>query len=208
MSEISTGHLQFIESYLTDTSSLAQAISARDIDAVIQHLYDAWKRDATVFTAGNGGSASTATHLAADLNKYTSSKADHRFKALCLNDNITLVSALTNDDGWDNVYSYQLESFMREGDVLVAVSVHGGSGGDNAGEWSQNLLKAARVVKERNGKLLALVGFDGGVLHKVADASVLVPADSTPQVEGFHLVLTHLIAARLKQAIGDQDQRI
>jgi len=201
-------HLQFIDSYLADVGSVTQAISHRDIDAVIQHLYEAWKHDVTVFIAGNGGSASTASHFAADLNKYTSSKADHRFKALCLNDDIALVSALTNDDGWDNVYSYQLESFMREGDVLVAISVHGSSGGDNAGEWSQNLLKAARVVKEKNGKLLALVGFDGGVLRKIADASVLVPANSTPQVEGFHLVLSHLISARLKEAIGDQDERI
>lgn len=201
-------HLQFIDSYLNDVGSVAQAISHSDIDAVIQHLYESWQRDAIVFTAGNGGSASTASHLAADLNKYTSSKADHRFTALCLNDNLPLISALTNDDGWDNVYSYQLEGFMREGAVLVAISVHGGSGSDNAGEWSQNLLKAARVVKEKNGSLLALVGFDGGVLRKIADASVLVPANSTPQVEGFHLVLTHLICARLKQAIGDQDQRI
>jgi len=208
MSETATGHLRFIEGYLSEARGLAQGISPRDIDAIIQVLNDAWMRDATVFTAGNGGSASTASHFAADLNKYTSSKADHRFRALCLNDNVTLVSALTNDDGWDNVYSYQLDSFMREGDVLVAFSVHGGSGGDNAGEWSQNLLKAARVVKEKNGRLLAFVGFDGGVLHKIADASVLVPANSTPQVEGFHLVLTHLIAARLKQAIGDQDQRV
>src|SRR5690242_3594544 len=114
MSEISTGHLDFIESYLAEAGGLAQVISPFDIDAVIQGLHDAWKSDATVFTAGNGGSASTASHFAADLNKYASSKADHRFRALCLNDNITLVSALTNDDGWDNVYSYQLESFMRE----------------------------------------------------------------------------------------------
>jgi D-sedoheptulose 7-phosphate isomerase len=201
-------HIRFIDSYLADAGTVAQTISHHDIDAVIQHLHEAWQRDATVFIAGNGGSASTATHFAADLNKYTSSQADHRFKALCLNDNIPLVSALTNDDGWDNVFSYQLDSFMREGDVFVGISVHGGSGGDNAGEWSQNLLKAARVVKEKNGKLLALVGFDGGVLRKIAEASILVPADSTPQVEGFHLVLTHLICARLKQAIGDQDKRI
>jgi D-sedoheptulose 7-phosphate isomerase len=200
--------LQFIDSYLNDVGGVAQAISQPDIDAVIQRLYDAWERDATVFVAGNGGSASTATHFAADLNKYTSSKAEHRFRALCLNDNIPLVSALTNDDGWDDIFSYQLESFMGEGDVLVGISVHGGSGGDNAGEWSQNLLKAARVAKEKNGTILALVGFDGGVLRKIADASVLVPANSTPQVEGFHLVLTHLICARLKQAIGDQDTRI
>ena len=200
--------LQFIDAFMTEVGSAAKAISYPEIDAVIRHLYEAWERDATIFTVGNGGSASTATHFAADLNKYSSSKADHRYRAHCLNDNIPLVSALTNDDGWDNVYSYQVESFMREGDVLVAISVHGGSGGDNAGEWSQNLLKAARVVKERNGKLLALVGFDGGVLHKIAEASILVPANSTPQVEGLHLVLTHLICARLKQAIGDQDKRI
>lgn len=200
--------IRFIDSYLTDVGTVTQAISRHDIDAVIRHLHEAWQRDATVFVGGNGGSASTATHFAADLNKYTSSKADHRFKAFCLNDNIPLVSALTNDDGWDNVFSYQLEGFMGEGDVFVGISVHGGSGGDNAGEWSQNLLKAARVVKEKNGRLLALVGFDGGVLRKIADASILVPADSTPQVEGFHLVLTHLICARLKQAIGDQDKRI
>ena len=201
-------HLQFVDAFMTEVGSVAKAISYPEIDAVIRHLYKAWERDAAIFTAGNGGSASTATHFAADLNKYSSSKADHRYRAYCLNDNIPLVSALTNDDGWDNVYSYQLESFMCEGDVLVAISVHGGSGGDNAGEWSQNLLKAARVVKEKNGKLLALVGFDGGVLHKIAEASVLVPANSTPQVEGLHLVLTHLICARLKQAIGDQDKRI
>ena len=201
-------HLQFVDAFMTEVGSVAKAISHPEIDAVIRHLYKAWERDAAIFTAGNGGSASTATHFAADLNKYSSSKADHRYRAYCLNDNIPLVSALTNDDGWDNVYSYQLESFMCEGDVLVAISVHGGSGGDNAGEWSQNLLKAARVVKEKNGKLLALVGFDGGVLHKIAEASVLVPANSTPQVEGLHLVLTHLICARLKQAIGDQDKRI
>lgn len=200
--------LQFIDAFMTEVGSAAKAISYPEIDAVIRHLYEAWERDTTIFTVGNGGSASTATHFAADLNKYSSSKADHRYRAHCLNDNIPLVSALTNDDGWDNVYSYQVESFMREGDVLVAISVHGGSGGDNAGEWSQNLLKAARVVKERNGKLLALVGFDGGVLHKIAEASILVPANSTPQVEGLHLVLTHLICARLKQAIGDQDKRI
>lgn len=200
--------LDFIGSYLNDVSKVAQSVSNSEIDAVIEQVYEAWQRDANIFIAGNGGSSSTATHFAADLNKYTCSQADHRFKATCLNDNIPLVSALTNDEGWDNIFSYQLESFMREGDVLVGISVHGGSGGDNAGEWSQNLLKAARVAQEKKATVLGLVGFDGGVLHRIADASILVPVNSTPHVEGFHLVLTHLICARLKEAIGDRDERI
>ncbi len=197
----------FIRTYLEGVDAVAKNVSKADIEAVIGVLHEAWKNDRAVYVCGNGGSASTATHFAADLNKYVSDDAPHRFRAFALVDNIPLMSALTNDDGWSDVYSYQLESFMREGDVLVGISVHGGSGSDKAGPWSQNLLKAVKVAKEKGGKVVGLVGFDGGVLRKLADASIVVPADSTPQVEGFHLVLTHLISARLKEAIGNKSKR-
>jgi D-sedoheptulose 7-phosphate isomerase len=143
-----------------------------------------------------------SSDFAADLNKWVSSEAPKRFRAFALVDNIPLVSALSNDDGWSESYSYQLENFMRQGDVLVAISVHGGSGSDKAGPWSQNILNAVRVAKEKKGRVLGLVGFDGGILRKLADASIVVPANSTPQVEGFHLVLTHLISSRLKETIS------
>ncbi|MDG6917788.1 MAG: SIS domain-containing protein [Nitrososphaerota archaeon] len=198
---------EFIRSYLDGVETVVKKVSKADIEAVIGVLHEAWKNDRAVYVCGNGGSASTATHFAADLNKYVSDDAPHRFRAFALADNIPLMSALTNDDGWSDVYSYQLESFMREGDVLVGISVHGGSGSDKAGPWSQNLLKAVKVAKEKGGKVVGLVGFDGGVLRKLADASIVVPADSTPQVEGFHLVLTHLISARLKEAIGNKSKR-
>ncbi len=197
----------FIRSYLDGVEDVVRKISKPDIEAVIDVLHEAWKGDKAVYICGNGGSASTATHFASDLNKYVSSDAPHRFRAFALVDNIPLMSALTNDDGWSDVYSYQLEAFMREGDVLVGISVHGGSGSDKAGPWSQNLLKAVKVAKEKKGKVVGLVGFDGGMLRKLADASIVVPADSTPQVEGFHLVLTHLISARLKDAIGNRSER-
>ncbi len=198
---------EFIRSYLDGVETVVKKVSKADIEAVIGVLHEAWKNDRAVYVCGNGGSASTATHFAADLDKYVSDDAPHRFRAFALADNIPLMSALTNDDGWSDVYSYQLESFMKEGDVLVGISVHGGSGSDKAGPWSQNLLKAVKVAKEKGGKVVGLVGFDGGVLRKLADASIVVPADSTPQVEGFHLVLTHLISARLKEAIGNKSKR-
>ncbi|MCL5672320.1 MAG: SIS domain-containing protein [Nitrososphaerota archaeon] len=200
-------HSKFVAGYLDGVEDVVRKISKADIEAVIGVLYEAWKNDKAVYICGNGGSASTGTHFAADLNKYVSSDAPHRFRAFALVDNIPLMSALTNDDGWSDVYSYQLEAFMREGDVLVGISVHGGSGSDKAGPWSQNLLKAVKVAKEKKGKVVGLVGFDGGMLRKLADASIVVPADSTPQVEGFHLVLTHLISARLKDAIGNRSER-
>ena len=200
-------HEKFVEEYLDGVAEIVRKISKSDIDKTIQILYDAWKDDRAVYIIGNGGSASTASHFAADLNKYVSDDAPHRFRAFALVDNIPLMSALTNDNGWSDVYSYQLESFMKEGDVLIGISVHGGSGSDKAGPWSQNLLKAVKVAKEKKGKVVGLIGFDGGMLRKMADASIVVPANSTPQVEGFHLVLEHMIAARLKESIGNQSKR-
>jgi D-sedoheptulose 7-phosphate isomerase len=95
---------------------------------------------------------------------------------------------------------------MVAGDVLVLLSVHGGSGADKAGPWSQNLVAAADFVKKRGGKVVALVGYDGGALRKMADASVIVPRaqngnTSTPHVEGFHEVYHHLICERLLQLV-------
>ena len=188
--------------YLAESQAILKNIDTDEIDKAIQILYEAWKRDAQVFTLGNGGSASSSTHFACDLNKWVSDKADRKFRAFALVDNIPLVSALTNDNGWGDIYFEQLRNFFRVGDVVVAISVHGGSGSDKAGPWSQNLLKAVKYAKDNGGKVIGLAGFDGGVLRKVADACVVVPANSTPHVEGMHLVLTHLMCEQLREMIS------
>jgi D-sedoheptulose 7-phosphate isomerase len=90
---------------------------------------------------------------------------------------------------------------MNSGDILVVISVHGGSGADKAGVWSQNLLKAGKFVQENGGKLIGLAGFDGGALKQVADACIVAPVNSTPQVEGFHACLTHMLCDGLRKAI-------
>ena len=96
----------------------------------------------------------------------------------------------------------RLRNLMNNGDVLVVISVHGGSGADKAGVWSQNLLRAAKFVHDNGGKVIGLAGFDGGALKQIADACIVVPVNSTPQVEGFHAVLTHLLCAGLRDAIA------
>lgn len=193
----------FVNQYLQELESITRCISQEDISSVIELLYTAWKEGRQVFLAGNGGSAPTASHLACDLAKFTSVEGKKRFRAISLVDNAPLVSALTNDLGWENVYVEQLKNLMREGDIFVAISVHGGSGADVAAPWSQNLLKAAKFMKENGGKVVGLAGFDGGALKQIADACIVVPINSTPQVEGFHSVLSHLICARLRELIGE-----
>jgi D-sedoheptulose 7-phosphate isomerase len=191
----------FVKDYLVELEAVVKAVSQEDIRSVITLLYQAWKDGKQIFIAGNGGSASTATHFACDLAKFTAIEGKKRFKVICLNDNIPLVSALTNDLGWDSVYYEQLRNLMNNGDVLVVISVHGGSGADKAGIWSQNLLKAAKFVQDNGGKVVGLAGFDGGALKQVADACIVAHVNSTPQVEGFHVVLTHLLCAGLRDMI-------
>jgi D-sedoheptulose 7-phosphate isomerase len=197
---------KFVKEYLEELESITKSVSQKDIQSVMTLLYQAWKDGKQVFVAGNGGSASTATHFTCDLAKYCAVEGKKRFKAICLNDNIPLVSALTNDLGWDSVYYEQLRNLMNKGDVLILISVHGGSGADKAGIWSQNILKAAKYVQENGGKVIGLAGFDGGALKQIADACIVAPVNSTPQTEGFHACLTHMIVAGLKEAIMESKQ--
>jgi len=194
---------KFVDSYLKESETIAKQTSREDISKIIDLLFTAWKEGKQVFLAGNGGSAGTASHLAGDLSKYVASGGKKAFRAISLNDNVPLLTALTNDAGWENVYVEQLKNHMQKGDVLVVMSVHGGSGSDKAGPWSQNLLKAAKYVKDNGGKVVGFSGFDGGVLKQMADACVVVPANSTPHVEGFHSVFAHMIIERLRQLIAE-----
>jgi D-sedoheptulose 7-phosphate isomerase len=192
----------FIDNYFSEMETIIRTISRPQIDKLIEALFDAWKNDRTVFIMGNGGSASTATHFACDLSKVTAIEGKKRLRAMSLNDNIPLASALTNDNGFENLFSEQLISLMRDGDVLIGITVHGGSGKDKAGPWSQNLLKAMLTAKEKfHATTIGLSGFDGGAMNEIADLCVVVPFNSTPQVESFHVVLHHLVTFCLRERI-------
>ncbi len=193
---------EFINGYLAEMRGITENISVEDIDRAIDLLFGAWQRGNQIFACGNGGSASTATHFTADLSKTTIVDNKRRFKAYCLNDNIPLISALINDEGFDNLFYEQLKGRFQAGDVLICISVHGGAGRDKASLWSQNLLKAMKYAKEMGGETIGFSGFDGGPMKEIADVCLVVPANSTPQVESFHLALEHLICSCLREKIA------
>jgi D-sedoheptulose 7-phosphate isomerase len=197
----------FVDRYLIETAEVAARTSREDLTRVIDVLFDAYLADRSIFTCGNGGSAANASHLACDLAKFTWADGKRRVRASSLCDNAALISALTNDVGFGRIFVEQLRASFGPGDVLVCLSVHGGAGSDQAGPWSQNLVAAASFAKEVGGKVVALVGYDGGALRGLADASVIVPRTaggdtSTPHVEGFHEVYHHLICERLRQLVA------
>lgn len=197
-----TMNREHIEAFFSQMKEVIDTISREDLDKIIEMLFDAWKEGNHVFTCGNGGSASTATHFTCDLSKTTVVEGEKRFKAYCLNDNIPLMSALINDEGFDNLFCEQLRSLFQRGDVLLCISVHGGAGKDKAALWSQNLLKAMKYAKDMGGKTIGFSGFDGGPMKEIADVCIVVPANSTPQVESFHLALEHLICSCLRERIA------
>ena len=196
----------YIDGFLGQMSDVLRQLPIKDIDAAIELLFDTWKRGGTVFIAGNGGSASTASHFACDLTKWTAIPGKKRFRVIALTDNMPLYSALVNAEGPASVYAEQLEPFAAAGDVLILISVHGGAGAGNAGAWSQNLLRALQLAASRSVQTIGLSGFDGGALKQMADICIVVPIDSTPHVESCHVAIEHLICDRLRQRISEEGE--
>ena len=194
---------EFIDKYMLETIEIINSVDRQEIEKFINILFEAWENGKKIITMGSGGSASTASHFAGDLLKTVANPSSDKeisdekkgFKAICLNDNAACLTAWINDSGWDKAYQGLLNTLLDEGDVILLLSVHGGSG------WSGNLVQAMELAKKRNAKILGLAGFDGGKMKEIADACIVVPKDSTPHVEGFHSVLQHLIVWSLKEKI-------
>ena len=196
---------EYISKYLGEVEDICRKIDKKEIEKFINILFEAWKNGKKVITMGNGGSASTASHFTGDLLKTVANDSSQKeiregikgFKTICLNDNQPALTAWINDSGWDKAYAGLLNTFLEEGDVILLVSVHGGSG------WSGNLVQAMNLAKSRNAKILGLAGFDGGKMKEMSDACIVIPKDSTPHVEGFHCVVQHLIVDKLRELIND-----
>jgi len=196
-----------IDEYIRTMEEVGRGLPRAEIARAMDILYDCWRREGTVFAAGNGGSASTASHLACDLAKATIVPGRRRLKTIALVDNIPLNSAWTNDSGFASLFAEQLEPWLTERDVLVALSVHGGSGEGEAGPWSQNLPAAVALARRRGARVIGLSGFGGGGLARSADVCIVVPIDSeplgTPVVESWHVALHHLLCTALRRRIEE-----
>lgn len=184
-----------IAGFLDGTTALLAQLDRSSIGRACELLLDCYGREGRVFTLGNGGSASTAQHFACDLSKYIIPPGNRPFDARCLTDNISLYTAWANDADRDDVFVNMLRGLVRAGDVVLACSVHGGTG------FSADLVRAVRYANSVGASTISLVGFDGGLMHRESTVSILVPVESTPQVEAIHLVIEHLLMFLLKQEL-------
>lgn len=173
------------------TDSLKEAIDSCDAkqwNIAINIISEAYKNGRNIFTCGNGGSASTASHYIVDWNKMTLHYNHKALKGICLCDNIGTLTAYANDYDYSKIFSEQLKFYANKSDVLIIVS---GSGN------SDNILNALRQAKELQLTTIAVVGFDGGRASKLADYCVHVPKNDMQIVEDLHLSFGHMVMKHL-----------
>jgi D-sedoheptulose 7-phosphate isomerase len=168
--------------------SLVEAISSVDlakVDQLRQLLTTARADGRTIFTCGNGGSASTASHFATDLLKGASYGKNSKFRVIALTDATSTISAYSNDVGYEVVYEEQLRNFIHPDDVVVAIS---GSGN------SENVIRALRFAQSVGAHAVALTGRDGGTLGTVASLHINVAEQHMGRIEDAHLAICHMLA--------------
>jgi D-sedoheptulose 7-phosphate isomerase len=189
----------FASQFLNDTLSVLNQVNQDDIESVVKVLSAARDRGGRLFLAGSGGGAGHASHATCDFRKLC------QFEAYCITDNVSELTARTNDDGWDSSYSNWLRaSRVNENDCLLVFSVGGGS---IEPPVSVNLVNTIKLAKEVGASVVGIVGRDGGALRQLADASILIPTIEpkfvTPQAEGLQALMWHLIVSHPSLAASE-----
>ena len=176
---------------------LASCFSSLDHEALARFVNLLWAaREAgnAVFFIGNGGSAATASHFANDISIGTRTGDEKPFRAISLTDNIAVMTALANDEGYDRMFVDQLKVQMRDGDSLVAISASGNS---------PNVIAAVEYAQSRSATIVGLTGFDGGRLKELSDISLHVQTAKGEYgpVEDIHMIFDHLVGSYLNAEV-------
>ncbi len=172
------------ENYIKQLQETLSKINFSEIDAVVSVLKTAKENGNSIYIFGNGGSASTASHFACDINKGVSYGYDKRFKVICLNDNLPTLLAYSNDVSYDVVFVEQLKNFLLPNDVVIGIS---GSGN------SKNVVSAIEYANQNNAITIGITGYDGGMLKKNAKYSFNAAVNDMQVSEDLHMIWVHLM---------------
>lgn len=181
-----------VSNYLSAHQQLSQKLDTEIFKRGIEMIQDSFQSGKKIITCGNGGSASTASHYITDWNKMVNLTTGKKFRGVSLCDNVGLITAYGNDLTYADVFAGQIDALMDEEDLLVAVS---GSGN------SPNVLKAIEAARSAGGKVLGVVGYDGGKMMPMCDHSVWVPSFDMQLCEDVHLMFGHMVMKTLCEAL-------
>lgn len=186
--------MQFIDQFLSEATSILNQLNKSDIEKSVDLLAETRRNEGRLFILGVGGSAANASHAVNDFRKIVG------IEAYAPTDNVSELTARTNDEGWSTIFAKWLEvSRLKAKDTLLVLSVGGGNIEKNV---SPNLVSALQYAKQVGAKVMGIVGRDGGYTGQVADACVIIPTpnpeNTTPHAEAFQAVVWHLLVSHPK----------
>jgi D-sedoheptulose 7-phosphate isomerase len=181
-----------VRGYFSELKQTLDKLPEGLISEVIEILHAARLKQSKIFIMGNGGSASTASHFVADLAKNTRKEGWPSFRVIGLTDNMAILSAYANDEGYENVFAQQLANLVEPDDLVIAISASGNS---------PNVLKAVELACQRGAFTIGFTGFSGGILGKLVNINLHVPSNIIEHVEDAHLMLEHLICKALREIV-------
>ena len=176
--------MTFPKLYQAELMKVIESIDPQAVDQAIQLLAKARDQGRRIFTCGNGGSASSASHFATDMVKGASFGRLSRFRILALTDSLSTISAYSNDVSYECVFVEQMKNFAEPGDVLIAISSSG---------QSPNVIRAVEYGNAIGCHTIALTGRDGGPLGPLAQLNIQIPHQHTGRIEDAHMVVLHMI---------------
>ncbi|MEI7463194.1 MAG: SIS domain-containing protein [Candidatus Taylorbacteria bacterium] len=181
----------YIDSYLQAVEQIAKTVDKKSIEKAAKLILSVRKNGGRLFILGVGGSAGNAGHAVNDFRKLVG------IEAYAPTDNVSELTARTNDDGWDSVFVNWLKgSRLNSKDCIFVISVGGGNEEKNI---SANIVKALKFAKQVRAIIFGIVGRDGGYTAKVADVAIIIPTINpdmvTPLTESFHAVVWHLLVS-------------
>jgi len=177
-----------IKKYLQLLGKKLNALNTRRISEIANIMKSAHENGRTIFTMGNGGSGTIASHIVCDFNKGASDGLSRKFRVMCLNDNMPSLSAIANDICYDAVFEEQLKNFLQPGDVVLGISTSGNS---------VNVIRAIEYANEQGAVTIGFCGFDGGRLKKTARYVLHVKVDDMKIAEDIHSIISHMLMKML-----------
>jgi len=182
----------YLDDYVSRLTDILNKIDPEKLSQVITAFIDAFKSGNTIYVIGNGGSAATASHMQADFRFFVRYFSKFRPKIIALTDNVPMMTAIGNDNNFEDVFVEQMRGQFVAGDVLIAISASGNS---------PILVKATEFANELGGTTIAFVGFAGGRLNEIAKVPLYTPnpkGDYGP-IEDVHMILNHVIVNYLSK---------
>lgn len=176
----------FIEKYKKQLTTQIVNMDNVVISKIIKNLEEVHLKKGKIYIIGNGGSAATASHMVNDLGVGLKRRGIRNFNIESLADNVPVITALSNDIGYENIFYMQMKDKINEDDILIAISCSGNS---------PNIVKAVNYAKNQGIKIIGLTGFDGGELKKLSDISFHVETEKNNYglVEDIHMILDHIL---------------